>query len=51
MAGSADKPPIDAILQKVLEAVPFQLIAEGDAETILANQLVKEVYLGHEFRL
>ena len=32
MAGSADKPPIDAILQKVLEAVPFQLIAEGDVE-------------------
>ena len=28
-----------------------QLIAEGDAETILANELVKEVYLGHEFRL
>ena len=28
-----------------------QLIAEGDAETILANNLVKEVYLGHEFRL
>ncbi len=28
-----------------------QLIAEGDAETILANQLVKDVYLGHEFRL
>ena len=28
-----------------------QLIAEGDADTILANQLVKEVYLGHEFRL
>ncbi len=28
-----------------------QLIAEGDAETILANDLVKEVYLGHEFRL
>ncbi|PTT73044.1 lipopolysaccharide ABC transporter ATP-binding protein, partial [Pseudomonas sp. HMWF007] len=26
-------------------------IAEGDAETILANDLVKEVYLGHEFRL
>ena len=22
-----------------------------DAETILANQTVKEVYLGHEFRL
>ena len=28
-----------------------QLIAQGDAETILANDLVKEVYLGHEFRL
>ena len=28
-----------------------QLIAEGDAETILANKLVREVYLGHEFRL
>ena len=28
-----------------------QLIAEGDAATILANQLVKDVYLGHEFRL
>ena len=28
-----------------------QLIAEGDAEAILANQTVKEVYLGHEFRL
>ena len=28
-----------------------RLIAEGDAETILANELVKEVYLGHEFRL
>jgi len=28
-----------------------QLIAEGDAATILANDLVKEVYLGHEFRL
>jgi lipopolysaccharide export system ATP-binding protein len=28
-----------------------QLIAEGNAESILANQLVKDVYLGHEFRL
>jgi len=28
-----------------------QLIAEGDAESVLANDLVKEVYLGHEFRL
>lgn len=27
------------------------IIAEGDAETILANTLVKDVYLGHEFRL
>ncbi|MEU0496437.1 alpha/beta hydrolase [Mycobacterium sp. NPDC006124] len=26
---SADKPPLDAILQKVLEAVPFQLTTEG----------------------
>jgi len=24
-----DKPPIDAILQKVLDAVPFQLSVEG----------------------
>ena len=28
-----------------------QIIAEGDPETILANQQVREVYLGHEFRL
>ncbi len=28
-----------------------QLIAEGDAESILADQLVKDVYLGQEFRL
>ncbi|MFT5781258.1 MAG: lipopolysaccharide export system ATP-binding protein [Pseudomonas sp.] len=28
-----------------------QLIAEGNAETILANQLVKDVYLGQEFRI
>lgn len=28
-----------------------QLIAEGNAECILANQLVKDVYLGQEFRL
>lgn len=28
-----------------------QLIAEGDAETILSDQLVKDVYLGQEFRL
>ena len=26
-------------------------IAEGDAETVLANQTVKDVYLGHAFRL
>jgi len=29
---SSDKPPLDAILQKVLEAVPFQLTAEGGPE-------------------
>jgi acetyl esterase/lipase len=28
----AEKPPLDAILQKVLEAVPFQLTTEGGAE-------------------
>lgn len=28
-----------------------QLIATGDSEEILSNQIVKEVYLGHEFRL
>ncbi|WP_028240281.1 LPS export ABC transporter ATP-binding protein [Stutzerimonas azotifigens] len=28
-----------------------QLIAEGDSQTILANPLVKDVYLGHDFRL
>ncbi len=28
-----------------------QLIAEGDAQSILANELVREVYLGHEFHL
>ncbi len=27
------------------------IIAEGDAETVLANQLVRDVYLGHSFRL
>lgn len=27
------------------------IIAEGDSETILSNTLVKDVYLGHEFRL
>lgn len=28
-----------------------QVLAEGDAETILANKEVREVYLGNEFRL
>lgn len=28
-----------------------QLIAEGDASSIMANELVREVYLGYEFRL
>jgi acetyl esterase len=32
MAASADKPSLDAILQKVLEAVPFQLTADGGVE-------------------
>ena len=32
MADTADRPPIDAILQKVLEAVPFQLTVEGGVE-------------------
>jgi len=27
------------------------IIAEGDAEEVLANQLVRDVYLGHAFRL
>ncbi len=32
MSTSRDKPALDAILQKVLEAVPFQLTSEGGAE-------------------
>ncbi|MFT0212707.1 LPS export ABC transporter ATP-binding protein [Pseudomonas sp. F1_0610] len=28
-----------------------KIIAEGDSETVLNNETVKEVYLGHEFRL
>jgi lipopolysaccharide export system ATP-binding protein len=28
-----------------------QVLAEGNAETILANKDVREVYLGNEFRL
>jgi len=28
-----------------------QLIAEGDSATILANQMVKDVYLGQDFRV
>jgi acetyl esterase len=32
MAESVDKPPIDAILQKVLEAVPFRLVDDGGVE-------------------
>ena len=32
MSAAHDKPALDAILQKVLEAVPFQLTAEGGAE-------------------
>jgi acetyl esterase len=32
MPASADKPAVDAILQKVLEAVPFQLTTDGGPE-------------------
>lgn len=32
MVDSAEKPPIDAILQKVLEVVPFQLTVDGGVE-------------------
>jgi acetyl esterase len=32
MPASADRPAVDAILQKVLEAVPFQLTTDGGAE-------------------
>ena len=32
MAASADNLSLDAILQKVLEAVPFQLTADGGVE-------------------
>src|SRR4051794_14193823 len=32
MPVSKDKPALDAILQKVLEALPFQLTTEGGAE-------------------
>jgi acetyl esterase/lipase len=32
-----DKPPLDAILQKVLEAVPFQLTTEGGPEAARAR--------------
>jgi lipopolysaccharide export system ATP-binding protein len=28
-----------------------QVLAEGNAQTILANEQVREVYLGSEFRL
>ena len=28
-----------------------QIIAHGDADSILANQQVRDVYLGHEFTL
>jgi acetyl esterase/lipase len=37
MPESADKPPLDAILQKVLEAVPFQLTTEGGPEAARAR--------------
>ncbi len=39
------------ICEKAYIVSEGQLIAEGDAEAILSNQLVRDVYLGHEFRL
>ena len=33
MAESVDRPPIDPILHKVLEALPFQLTVDGGVET------------------
>ena len=32
MSESSEKPPVDAILQKVLEAIPFQLTVDGGVE-------------------
>ena len=41
MAESVDRPPIDAILQKVLEAVPFKLTVDGGVEQ--ARQRLREL--------
>lgn len=40
-----------AICDKAYIASGGVIIAEGDAETVLANQTVKDVYLGHQFSL
>lgn len=39
------------ICEKAYIVSEGHIIAEGDAETVLANETVKEVYLGHQFRL
>ena len=45
-ASSAGEVPVGAIV--VSEG---QIIAEGSSDVILANQKVREVYLGHQFRI
>ncbi len=39
------------ICEKAYIVSEGNIIAEGDAENILSNQIVKDVYLGHQFRL
>ncbi|MEZ5527641.1 MAG: LPS export ABC transporter ATP-binding protein [Gammaproteobacteria bacterium] len=39
------------ICEKAYIVSEGQIIAEGSADTILANQKVRDVYLGHEFRI
>ena len=39
------------ICEKAYIVSEGHIIAEGDADTVLANETVKEVYLGHQFRL
>ena len=40
-----------AICEKAYIVGGGHIIAEGSAEEILANQQVKDVYLGHDFKL
>jgi len=39
------------ICEKAYIVSEGQIIAEGSAQEILANQKVREVYLGHQFRI